>query len=175
MTHTSSADCPSILTYKMGLAFYAVHFPECYLSIRLDTHSNYHGGPDSIASCTSLSSEIELDHQDPDHTRHAHSKWRWIDYIGGGGHAVCIFSSLSRSCPIACSGCNPQTLDSNHFAPDSARDQRRKEVEKMIENLQGRRGAITRRLLTARQKPPDTTRAPRTYIPILSTFTWTTS
>jgi len=55
--------------------------------------------------------------------------------------------------------CNPQTLDSNHFAPDSTRDQRRKEVEKMIKNLQGRRGAITRlkaelHHLTARESLP---------------------
>ena len=79
---------PSILAYKIGLVFYAMHIPECYLSFKLDAHSNYHGGPDSIDSYLSASLEIELDHPDLDHTRHAYSKWRWIDYIGGGGHAL---------------------------------------------------------------------------------------
>lgn len=23
-----------------------------------------------------------------DHSRYAHSKWRWVDYIGGGSHAL---------------------------------------------------------------------------------------
>jgi len=41
-------------------------------------------------------------------------------------------------------GCHAQTLDSNHFALDSTRAQRSKEVRRMVENLQGRRGDIKR-------------------------------
>jgi hypothetical protein len=48
---------------------------------------------------------------------------------------------------------------SNDFAPDSTKEQRRKEVRRMIENLQGRRGAITKlkaelHLLEARRSLP---------------------
>jgi hypothetical protein len=68
-----------------------------------------------------------------------------------------VRSAYLNHCPF--SGCNPQVLDSNDFAPGGTRDQRRKEVQKMIENLQGRRGVITNfetelRLLTARRSLP---------------------
>ena len=54
-------------------------------------------------------------------------------------------------------GCHPQTLDSNDFAPD--REQRRKEVRRMIENLQSRRGEIRKlkgelHMLEARRSLP---------------------
>src|SRR5258706_12684841 len=65
-----------------------MHFPECCLSFGSHANGNYHGGTDSTDSYQSVSSEIELDHPDLDQTRHAHSKWRWIDYIGGGSHAL---------------------------------------------------------------------------------------
>ena len=70
-----------------------MHFPECYLSFESHAHSSRHRheGTGSTDSHPSFSSEMEFDHPDHpvvDHTRYAHSKWRWIDYIGGGSHAV---------------------------------------------------------------------------------------
>ena len=52
-----------------------------------------------------------------------------------------VRSAQLNHCP--CSGCHPQTLGSKGFVPDGASDQMRKAVQKMTENLQGRRGAIT--------------------------------
>ena len=52
-----------------------------------------------------------------------------------------VRSAQLNRCP--CSGCHPQTLGSKGFVPDGASDQMRKAVQKMTENLQGRRGVIT--------------------------------
>jgi len=70
-----------------------MHFPERYLSYGSHVHSihHHHGGTESVDSYPSISSEIEFDHPDRpvmDYAGHGRPKWRWIDYIGGGSHAV---------------------------------------------------------------------------------------
>ena len=68
-----------------------------------------------------------------------------------------VRSASLNYCP--CSGCDPQTLESNDSAPDGTRDQIHKAIQERIENLQGHRGAITKleaelRLLTAQRSLP---------------------
>jgi len=55
---------PSLASYIFGLVFYAAHFPECYLSSHRDQHT---GGREKPLGST---------------------KSRWIDWIGGGSHAI---------------------------------------------------------------------------------------
>jgi len=105
----------------------------------------------SQSSCTVIDARNFVDNGDLRRNR------SWVQLQGVDSQDSAF--RLNKPLPRPCSGCHPQTLDPSEFAPDVDRDQRRKAVQVMIENLQGRRGAITKlkaelRLLTARRSLP---------------------